>query len=164
MRAEGIVFSRYTTNSNVCSTGAPNDNLRKNICSEDDLRSRILGTFVLKLLACLPLLGFSLPHRMDLRAIQSPYFLFIQSCFQWFIVCSYSLFILHLLWRSKQWIIRDLFGALLAIQTHHLVTNSEMSHNFLFRSFYYIQDLIIEVNFWASENTLYLFASSIQLH
>ena len=53
--------------------------------------------------------------------------------------------------------------ALLAIQTHHLVTNSEMSHNFLFRSFYYIQDLIIEVNFWASENTLYLFASSIQL-
>ena len=31
----------------------------QNICSEDDLRSRILGTFVVKFLACLPLLGFS---------------------------------------------------------------------------------------------------------
>ena len=30
-----------------------------NICSEDDLRSRIFGTFVVKFLACLPLLGFS---------------------------------------------------------------------------------------------------------
>ena len=39
--------------------GAPNDNFRKNICSEDDFRSRIFGTFVVKFLACLPLLGFS---------------------------------------------------------------------------------------------------------
>jgi len=31
----------------------------ENICSEDDLRSRILGTFFPKFLACLPLLGFS---------------------------------------------------------------------------------------------------------
>ena len=31
----------------------------ENICWEDDLRSRIFGTFVLKFLACLPLLGFS---------------------------------------------------------------------------------------------------------
>ena len=38
---------------------APNDNFRENICSEDDLRSRIFGTFVVKFLACLPLLGFS---------------------------------------------------------------------------------------------------------
>ena len=30
----------------------------ENICSEDDLRSRILGTFVVKFVACLPLLGF----------------------------------------------------------------------------------------------------------
>ena len=30
-----------------------------NICSEDDLRSRIFGTFVVKFLACVPLLGFS---------------------------------------------------------------------------------------------------------
>ena len=29
-------------------SGAPNDNFRKNICSEDDLRSRIFGTFVVK--------------------------------------------------------------------------------------------------------------------
>ena len=40
-------------------TGAPNDNFRKNICSEDDLRSRIFGTFVVKFLVCLLLLGFS---------------------------------------------------------------------------------------------------------
>ena len=31
----------------------------ENICSEDDLRSRFFGTFVVKFLACLPLLGFS---------------------------------------------------------------------------------------------------------
>ena len=41
------------------TTGAPSDNFRENICSEDDLRSRIFGTFVVKFLACLPLLGFS---------------------------------------------------------------------------------------------------------
>ena len=40
-------------------SGAPNDNFRENICSEDDLSSRIFGTFVVKFLACLPLLGFS---------------------------------------------------------------------------------------------------------
>ena len=39
--------------------GAPNDNFRKIICSEDDLRSRIFGSFSEKILACLPLLGFS---------------------------------------------------------------------------------------------------------
>ena len=31
----------------------------ENICSEDDLRSGIFGTFVVKFLACLPFLGFS---------------------------------------------------------------------------------------------------------
>ena len=31
----------------------------ENICSEDDLRPRIFGTFVVKFLACLPLLEFS---------------------------------------------------------------------------------------------------------
>ena len=30
-----------------------------NICLEDDLRSRIFGTFVVKFLACLPLIEFS---------------------------------------------------------------------------------------------------------
>ena len=40
-------------------SGAPNNNFRKIICSEDDLRSRIFGSFSDKFLACLPLLGFS---------------------------------------------------------------------------------------------------------
>ena len=37
--------------------------LLENICSEDDLRSRIFGTFVVKFLACLPLLEFSSPPK-----------------------------------------------------------------------------------------------------
>ena len=45
-------------------TGAPNGNFRENICSEDDLRSRIFGAFVVKFLACLPLLGFSNINKM----------------------------------------------------------------------------------------------------
>ena len=36
----------------------------ENICSEDDLRSRIFGTFVVKFLACLSLLGFSNIYKM----------------------------------------------------------------------------------------------------
>ena len=47
-------------------TGAPNGNFRENICSEDDLRSRIFGAFVGKFLACLPLLGFSNIYKMVL--------------------------------------------------------------------------------------------------
>ena len=39
------------TGATCLETGAPNDNFRKNICSEDDLRSRIFGTFVVKFLA-----------------------------------------------------------------------------------------------------------------
>ena len=34
----------------------------ENICSEDDLRFRIFGAFVVKFLACLALLGFSNSH------------------------------------------------------------------------------------------------------
>ena len=45
-------------------SGAPNDNFRKNTCLEDDLRSRIFEVFVVKFLACLPLLGFSNIHKM----------------------------------------------------------------------------------------------------
>ena len=45
-------------------TGAPNGNFRENICSEDDLRTRIFGTFVVKFLACLPLLGFLNIYKM----------------------------------------------------------------------------------------------------
>ena len=44
--------------------GAPNGNFRENICSEDDLRPRIFGAFVVKFLACLPLLGFSKIYKM----------------------------------------------------------------------------------------------------
>ena len=43
----------------LLAAGAPNGNFRENICSEDDLRSRIFGKFVVKFLVCLPLLGFS---------------------------------------------------------------------------------------------------------
>jgi len=46
------------------NSGAPNGNFRENICSEDDLRTRIFGTFVVKFLACLPLLGFSNIYKM----------------------------------------------------------------------------------------------------
>ena len=52
-------FVQGSTNVGGPRAGAPNDNFRKNICSEDDLRSRILETFVVKFLACLLLLGFS---------------------------------------------------------------------------------------------------------
>ena len=41
----------------------------ENICSEDDLRSRIFGTFVVKFLACLSLLGFSNIYKMVLLPI-----------------------------------------------------------------------------------------------
>jgi len=36
----------------------------ENNCSEDDLRPRIFGTFVVKFLACLPPLGFSKFQKM----------------------------------------------------------------------------------------------------
>ena len=44
--------------------GHPTTISGKNICSEDDLRSRIFETFVVKFLACLPLLGFSNIYEM----------------------------------------------------------------------------------------------------
>ena len=49
--------SRNTT-KNKCIRGTQRQFL-ENICSEGDLRSRIFGTFVVKFLSCLPLLGFS---------------------------------------------------------------------------------------------------------
>ena len=77
MRAKGIVFSCYTTNSNVCPRNLKipvrgfihkiNGNTNSNNKKLDNLK----GT-----------LSSQMRHRMDLRAIQSPYFLFIQSCFQ----------------------------------------------------------------------------------
>ena len=46
------------TMHNQCNRGTHRQ-FSENICSEDDLRSRIFGTFFVKFLACLPLLGFS---------------------------------------------------------------------------------------------------------
>ena len=53
-------------NSNLVWTSSQQPHCRgtqrqfsENICSEDDLRYRFFGTFVVKFLACLPLLGFS---------------------------------------------------------------------------------------------------------
>ena len=59
-----ISTRNYTTDQSpfylpLSHSGAPSDNFRKNICSEDDLRSKIFETFVVKFLPCLPLLGFS---------------------------------------------------------------------------------------------------------
>ena len=56
-----MIVSRFVSSF---ISGAPNDNFRENICSEDDLRTRIFGTFVLKFIACLPLLGFSNIYKM----------------------------------------------------------------------------------------------------
>ena len=52
-----IIYDCYTS-------GAPNGNFRENICSEDDLRSKTFGAFVVKFLAFLPLLGFSNNDKM----------------------------------------------------------------------------------------------------
>ena len=46
---------RKSTNSQ----GTQRQFFGKYICSEDDWRSRIFGAFIVKVLACLPLLGFS---------------------------------------------------------------------------------------------------------
>ena len=56
--AQKVSFNLFWKEGELVS-GAPNDKFRENICSEDDLRSRIFETFVVKFLACLPLLGFS---------------------------------------------------------------------------------------------------------
>ena len=46
----------------------------ENICSEDDLRSRIFGTFVVKFLVCLPLQGFSNPPKVVWLAILTDFY------------------------------------------------------------------------------------------
>ena len=59
LRDEYLTSAVGTKELKSPSSGAPNDNFRKNICSEDDLRARIFETFVVKFLACLLFLGFS---------------------------------------------------------------------------------------------------------
>ena len=49
----------YLRPSNKARSRGMQRQFLENICSEDDWRSRIFGTFVVKFLACLPLLGFS---------------------------------------------------------------------------------------------------------
>ena len=44
MHAEEIADSLLAQSKTIHTAGAPNDNFRKNICSEDNLRSRIFGT------------------------------------------------------------------------------------------------------------------------
>ena len=51
-------FTTFSARNKAVNRGTQRRFL-ENICSEDDLRSRISGTFVVKFLACLPLLGFS---------------------------------------------------------------------------------------------------------
>ena len=48
----------------VIISGGTQRQFSENICSEDDLRSRIFETFVVKFLAYLPLLGFSNIYKM----------------------------------------------------------------------------------------------------
>ena len=52
------------TDKALCISRGTQRQFSENICSEDDLRSRIFGTFVVKCLACLPLLGFSNIYKM----------------------------------------------------------------------------------------------------
>ena len=51
-----VKLDRYFTTK---LSGTQRQFSEKSICSEDDLRPRIFGTFVVKFLACLSLLGFS---------------------------------------------------------------------------------------------------------
>ena len=60
----GDIYSEHFESENGIMTRAPNGNFRENICSEDGLRTRIFGAFVVKFLACLPLLGFSNIYKM----------------------------------------------------------------------------------------------------
>ena len=59
-----VLIYNLEVSFNFHFTGAPNGNFRENIRSEDDLRSRIFGVFVVKFLACPPLLGFSNIYKM----------------------------------------------------------------------------------------------------
>ena len=59
-----IGFVLFNSLDQMNKSGVPNGNFRENICSEDDLRTRIFGTFVVKFLACLPLLGFLNIYKM----------------------------------------------------------------------------------------------------
>ena len=60
-------FFRFFYNRFGCSFRSTQRHFSENICSEDDFRSRLFGTFVVKFLSCLPLLGFSKIKKMNFR-------------------------------------------------------------------------------------------------
>ena len=53
------IFSLWNVDKEETYSRGTQRQFSENIFSEDDLRSKIFGTFVVKFLACLPLLGFS---------------------------------------------------------------------------------------------------------
>ena len=57
-KVSSIMFDVSCMNA-PSNIGGTQRQFSENICSEDDLRSRIFGTFVVKFFGCLPLLGFS---------------------------------------------------------------------------------------------------------
>ena len=59
LRTESVSYRLLQTTAIMDMVRGTQRQVSENICSEDDLRSRIFGTFVVKFLACLPLLGFS---------------------------------------------------------------------------------------------------------
>ena len=59
LRTESVSYRLLQTTAIMDMVRGTQRQFLKNICSEDDLRSRIFGIFVVKFLACLPLLGFS---------------------------------------------------------------------------------------------------------
>ena len=59
LRTESVSYRLLQTTAIMDMVRGTQRQFLKNICSEDDLRSRIFGTFVVKFLARLPLLGFS---------------------------------------------------------------------------------------------------------
>ena len=62
----------FTHERFLTKTGAPNVcSFLKIICSEDDLRSRKFGTFVVKFLACLPLPGFSIFYNFGITRLSA---------------------------------------------------------------------------------------------
>ena len=62
------LYTSFLTMSHIMAVTADRRGTQRQfsekICSEDDLRSTIFGPFVVKFLACLPLLGFSNIYKM----------------------------------------------------------------------------------------------------
>ena len=75
MVGRAVVLKSLKINNSCCELELCGASVRgtqrqflENICSEDDLRPRIFGTFVVKFLACLSVLGFSNCLKSDIIA------------------------------------------------------------------------------------------------